>query len=204
MDQVSPLAASGQPRLGGKTSKTSSPAGLCLMALDHHRLVSACGHPARTEGSTVTGGGTGRDGERVWVPEWRQEGKKMLVGAHLFPSLMPLRAVVPSLLTNRRRLLSENTRTLSLARETNVPPRPHRPPETTAPSLLLTSSKFWLRTIFSTMSSASIRVSLTQEGWSSTASCFRLGRDQDGGKPQSEFYVFFSIVIVSVRTWRAC
>lgn len=30
-------------------------------------------------------------------------------GAHLFPSLMPLRAVVPSLLTNRRRLLSENT-----------------------------------------------------------------------------------------------
>lgn len=36
-----------------KTSKTSSPAGLCLMALDHHRLVSACGHPAGTKTSTI-------------------------------------------------------------------------------------------------------------------------------------------------------
>lgn len=72
------LAASGQPRLGGKTSKTSSPAGLCLMALDHHRLVSACGHPAGTERSTATGGGGGgmgkececQSGDRKWRRWW--------------------------------------------------------------------------------------------------------------------------------------
>lgn len=42
------------------------------------------------------------------------------------------------------------------------------------PSVWLMSAKFWLWTIFSTMSSASMRVSFTQEGWLSTESCFLL------------------------------
>lgn len=50
--------------------------------------------------------------------------------------------------------------------------------------MLLMSSKFWLWTIFSTMSSASMRVSWTQEGCFSTVSCFRLG--QDGGGDDDE------------------
>lgn len=43
--------------------------------------------------------------------------------AHLFPSLMPLSAVVPSLLTNRRRLLSEKTETqkLGLPKREKIP-----------------------------------------------------------------------------------
>lgn len=95
----------------------------------------------------------------------------MFGSTHLFPSLMPLSAVVPSLLTNRRRLLSGKT--------PKVPLTQSGPLNLTAlvshlPSVLLMSAKFWLCTIFSTMSSASMRVSSTQEGWFSTLSCFLL------------------------------
>lgn len=68
-------------------------------------------------------------------------------GDPLLASCVPLSAVVPSLLTNSLKLLS---------------------------SLLLLSEKFWLCTIFSTMSSASIRVSSTQLGCLSTVSFFLL------------------------------
>lgn len=47
------------------------------------------------------------------------------------------------------------------------------------PSVLLISAKFWLWTIFSTISSASMRVSLTHEGWFSTLSCFLLKHDDE-------------------------
>lgn len=43
-----------------------------------------------------------------------------------------------------------------------------------SPSVLLPSVKSWLCIIFSTMSSASMRVSSTQVGWLSTESFFRL------------------------------
>lgn len=94
------------------------------MALDHHRLVSACGHPAGTK--TCTGGEcqsrdeTRREDNRA-NRRWKPSGY-----AHLFPSLMPLSAVVPSLLTNRRRLLSEKTETQrpSLAKREKVPLMP--------------------------------------------------------------------------------
>lgn len=116
---------------------------------------------------------------------------------HLFPSCNPLRAVVPSLLTNNLRLLSvygsknerqkrgreqveektvsrwERSKTLSLCGHAHCSinttfflPLPS--------SWLLTSAKFWLWIILSTMSSASMRVSSTQVGWLSTVSFFLL------------------------------
>lgn len=57
------------------------------------------------------------------------------------------------------------------------------------PSVLLMSAKFWLCTIFSTMSSASMRVSFTQVGWLSTESCFLLKtkrwHQDEGTSPKS-------------------
>lgn len=54
-------------------------------------------------------------------------------------------------------------------------PSPRPPHSGSSPSVLLPSVKSWLCMIFSTMSSASIRVSSTQVGWLSTESFFRLG-----------------------------
>lgn len=96
-----------------ETSKTSSPADLRLMALDHHRLVSACGHPAGTKTST---GGESQSRDETRREDNRANRRWKPFGfAHLFPSLMPLSAVVPSLLTNRRRLLSEKAETQKLS-----------------------------------------------------------------------------------------
>lgn len=68
----------------------------------------------------------------------------------------------------------------------------------TVPSVLLTSAKFWLWTIFSTMSSASMRVSLTQLEWLSTESCFLLKHNDEsikGGNFLLECYtvLFFRV-----------
>lgn len=52
--------------------------------------------------------------------------------------------------------------------------------EGSSPSVLLPSVKSWLCMIFSTMSSASMRVSSTQVGWLSTESFFRLRGEEQG------------------------
>lgn len=93
----------------GKTSKTSSPTGPngSRSPQAHIRLRTPCRHK-NTPGLFLCGGGgggwrgeTGREKSWSWTFEF----------THLFPSLMPLSAVVPSLLTKRRRLLSGKTQT---------------------------------------------------------------------------------------------
>lgn len=112
---------------------------------------------------------------------------------YLLASWIPLRVVVPSRLTNSRRLLSVGTQGKIEAEwgsEAREPPGTvplsvlaahpgHQPPHPAcaggSPSVLLPSVKSWLCMIFSTMSSASMRVSSTQVGWLSTESFFLLG-----------------------------
>lgn len=69
---------------------------LASVALDHHGLEAAGGHPAR----------------KHRVREAPRREKLLREVTDLLPSLMPLSAVLPSLLTNRRRLLSESTNTV--------------------------------------------------------------------------------------------
>lgn len=96
---------------------------------------------------------------------------------YLLASCVPLRAVVPSLLTNSLKLLSEENKksrrgvTDAQRLSSNLTPKNWNPVK---PSLLLMSEKFWLWIIFSTMSSASMRVSSTQLGCLSTLSFFLL------------------------------
>lgn len=99
---------------------------------------------------------------------------------------MPLRAVVPSLLTNSLRLLSVYHKHKDFSKRQHDKDSIKETGSQSCweikvrlwnahiPSLLLTSAKFWLWTIFSTMSSASMRVSSTQVGWFSTESFLRL------------------------------